>query len=397
VTSAHDTMSILAALLTGLLYVVPIVSIALAIYYFMRKRRGLAWLCTGIAAVSLAPLAVFLVVYYDAATFPGKREAALAGLPREPIAPATRPKSLMIEGDIANAGRLIATGILDEILQLPDGRAWPRKLRFTARHAESCIDDNTNGAGFGETLSAAMLARSAYMVCPASTKLVEMPQEMPPVTLQRDDYASLAIREKPGMQGYNFTYRAWELRWAPSQGGKLIAYDEILYVERPVYYLDWQMGFYHGDGRPFGERKDWSSYEFIAKAFGIDPAKDIAFSATPEELTLAASNLVARMNAGKGGRGDALRLLIGQWGDTPALRAGLNGLDPKQAGSFVVESLAILANDAFDAKRRELYPKLHEFRDALTGLCPAIPDPSLCEKTVPEIEKRALEGAYAAS
>jgi hypothetical protein len=157
------------------------------------------------------------------------------------------------------------------------------------------------------------------------------------------------------------------------------------------------MGFYHGDGRTYGERKDWNSYEFIAKAFGIDPAKDIAFTATPEELTLAASNLVARMNAGKGGRGDALRLLLGQWGDTPALRAGLNGLDPKQAGNFVADSLAILADGTLDAKRRELYPKLHEFRDALTGLCPAIPDPSQCEKALPEIEKRALEGAYAAS
>jgi hypothetical protein len=242
-----------------------------------------------------------------------------------------------------------------------------------------------------------MLARSAYMVCPASTKLVEMPEHMPTVTLQRDDYASLAIGEKAAMQGYNFTYRAWELRWATSVGGKLIAYDEILYVERPVYYIDWQMGFYHGDGRPYGERKDLSSYEFIAKAFGIDPAKDIALSATPEELTLAASNLIARMNSGKGGRGEALRLLLGQWGDTSALRAGLNGLDPKQAGNFVVDSLAILANDNLDAKRRELYPKLHEYRDALMGLCPAIPDPSLCEKTLPEIEKRALEGAYAAS
>jgi len=390
-------MSILAALLTGLLYVLPVVSIALAIYYFMRRRRGFVWLWSGIAALSLAPLAVFLAVYYNASTFPGKRETEIASLPREPIPQGARPRSLMIEGDIANAGRLIATGILDEIVQLPDGRAWPRKLRFTARHAESCIEENTNGAGFGETLSAAMLARSAYMVCSVSAKLVEMPQETPPVILQRDDYASLAIREKPGMQGYNFTYRAWELRWAPSQGGKLIAYDEILYVERPVYYIDWQMGFYHGDGRPYGERKDWSSYEFIAKAFGIDPVKDVAFSATPEELTLAASNLVARMNAGKGGRGDALRLLLGQWGDTPALRAGLSALDPKMAGSFVADSLAILADGTLDAKRRELYPKLHEFRDALMGLCPAIPDPSLCEKTLPEIEKRALEGAYAAS
>ena len=388
--SVHDTMSILAALLTGLLYVVPVASIALAVYYFMRRRRGLAWLCSGIAALSLAPLAVFLAVYYDAATFPAKREAQLASLPREPIAPDKRPKSLTIEGDIANAGRLIGTGILDQILQFPDGRAWPRKILLTARRDESCIDENTNAAGFGEALSAAMLARSAYMVCPTSTKLVEMPQNMPTVTLQRDAYASLAIGEKAGMQGYNFTYRAWELRWAPPEGGKLIAYDEILYVERPVYYIDWQMGFYHGDGRPYGERKDWSSYEFIAKAFGMDPAKDIAFSATPEELTLAASNLVARMNSGKGGRGDALRLLLGQWGDVAALRAGLAALDPKKADDFVITSVAILADSNLDEKRRTLYPKLHEYRDVLAKLCPAITKWADCEKMLPAIEERSF-------
>ena len=78
----------------------------------------------------------------------------------------------------------------------------------------------------------------------------------PPVELLRDTYAPLAIPTKPGEESYNFTYRAWELRWSAAKGGKLIDYGEVLYVEEPSYYISWRMGFHHGHGRPAGERRE---------------------------------------------------------------------------------------------------------------------------------------------
>jgi hypothetical protein len=235
-----------------------------------------------------------------------------------------------------------------------------------------------------------MLARSAYMACAAQTRLVEAPADGPPVQLLRDTYAMLAIPNVPGKETYNFTYRAWELRWSPARGGKLIDYGEILYVEEPSYYVSWRMGFHQGYGRPAGERRDLDSFEFVSRALGLDPSKSVPFAATSDELTDSVAILVARLNAGKDGRGDALRLLLGQWGDVAALRGGLAGLDPKKAGDFVTTSLAMLADTGLDEKRRALYPKLHEYRDLLAKLCPQIPNSSACEKMLPAIEERSF-------
>ena len=177
-------------------------------------------------------------------------------MPREPV-----PQARVRERSPSSAKRrvptrLLAVGFLDAIIQYPDGLSWPRKFLFTPRRDAACIEENINPMSFTETLSTAMLARSAYMACAAQTRLVEAPADGPPVELLRDKYATLAIPKKPGQKDYNFTYRAWELRWSPARGGKLIDYDEILYVEEPSYYISWRMGFHHGHGRPAGERRD---------------------------------------------------------------------------------------------------------------------------------------------
>jgi hypothetical protein len=261
---------------------------------------------------------------------------------------------------------------------------------LTPRRAHACIEENLNPVSFAETLSMAMLARSAYMSCAAQTRLLEAPADGPPVELLRDKYATLAIPNRPDQESYNFTYRAWELRWSRARGGKLIDYGEILYVEEPSYYITSRMGFHHGHGRPVGERRDLDSFEFVSRALGLDPVKDVAFAATSDELAQTVGLLIARLNAGKDGRGDALRLLMGQWGDRPELRDGLAGLDPKKAGDFVLTSLAILADGNLDEKRRTLYPKLHVYSDLLSNLCLQIANPSSCEKLLPEVEKRSF-------
>jgi len=390
----NDIRDVSAAAITALLYVVPLLSIPLAIFLFAKGRRTWAWVCTGIAILSLVPFAIFLVVYYNAVTFPERRAAALAALPREAVPKDSHPRSLAIAGDAANAARLLAVGFVDAIIQYPDGLSWPRKLLLTPKHDAGCIEANVGPASFSETLSAAMLARGAFMNCTVETRLHETPTDAPPIELLRDAYATLAIPNRPGRRDANFTYRAWELRWSPERGGKLIDYDEVLYVEDPSYYISWRTGFHYGNGRPAGERRDLDSFDFVAHALGFDPVKDVPLAATSSELSLAVSTLVSRINAGKDGRGDALRLLLGQWGDNPVLREGLKALDPAKAGAFVTNSLAILAEGDLDEKRRGLYPRLHGYRDIFVKLCPEITDPAACEKIVPEIEKRAREGAF---
>jgi hypothetical protein len=387
---AHDIRDLLAAAVTVLLYVVPPVAIVSAAWFFLKGRRRAGWLSAGVAVVFLLPLAAFLVSYYSAVTFPARRAAEMAAIPRESVAQDRRPHALAIVGEAASATRLLAVGFLDAIIQYPDGISWPRKFLFTPRRDPACIEENLNPMSFTETLSTAMLARSAYMSCAASTRLLETPQDGPAIELLRDNYAGLAIPKKPGGETYNFTYRAWELRWSQALGGKLIDYGEVLYVEEPSYYISPQMGFYHGHGRPAGERRDLDSFEFVARALGLDPAKDVRFAATTDDLAQSAAILVSRINAGKDGRGDALRMLLGQWGDVPQLRAALAGLDPKKAGDFVMTSLAILADGNLDEKRRALYPKLHEYRDVLAKLCPAIPKSSECEKMLPAVEERSF-------
>lgn len=387
---AHDIRDLLAAVTTALLYVVPPVAILLAIWFFAKRRRKWAWISAAVAIVFLLPFVVFLVVYYSAVTFPDRRAAEISALPRDPVQADARPHALAIVGESSSATRLLAVGFIDAIIQHPDGLSWPRKLLFTPRRDLACIEENLNPMSFAETLSTAMLARSAFLSCAVQTRLVEVPADGPPVQLLRDKYAPLAIPNRPGVQSYNFTYRAWELRWSPSRGGKLIDYGEVLYVEEPSYDISWRTGFRHGRGRPAGERRDLDSFEFVARALGLDPSKDVPFAATTDELAESVAILVARINAGKDARGDALRMLLGQWGDVPALRGGLAAIDPKKAGGFVATSLAILADDNLDAKRRALYPKLHEYDDLLATLCRQIPDPSACEKTLPEIEKRSF-------
>jgi len=387
---AHDIRDLLAAVTTALLYVVPPVAILLAIWFFAKRRRKLAWASTAVAIVFLLPFVVFLVIYYSAVTFPERRAAEISALPRDPIHAAARPHALAIVGDMSSATRLLAVGFIDALIQHPDGLSWPRKLLFTPRRDVACIEENLSPMSFTETLSTAMLARSAYQACAMQTRLVEAPADGPPVQLLRDKYAPLAIPNKPGVQSYNFTYRAWQLRWSPARGGKLIDYGEVLYVEEPSYYISWRTGFRHGHGRPAGERRDLDSFEFVARALGLDPSKDVPFAATTEELAESVALLVARLNAGKDGKGDALRLLLGQWGDVAALRGGLAALDPKKAGDFVATSLAILVDGGLDAKRRALYPKLHEYSDLLVALCPQTANPAACEKTLPEIEKRSF-------
>ena len=386
----HDIRDLLAAAMTALLYAVPPVAIFLAIWFFAKGRRRAAWLSTSAAIVFLLPLMAFLFIYYSAVTFPERRAAEMAAIPREPVPQDARPHAMAIVGEAASSTRLLAVGFVDAIVQYPDGRSWPRKFLFTPRRDPACIEENLNPMSFTETLSTAMLARSAYMACAAQTRLVEAPVEGPSVDLLRDNYATLAIPKAPGEETYNFTYRAWELRWSPAKGGKLIDYGEILYVEEPSYYVSWRMGFHHGHGRPAGERRDLDSFEFVSRAFGLDPAKDVRFDATTDDLAQTVAILVARLNAGKDGRGDALRLLLGQWGDVAALRNGLSGLDPAKAGDFVTSSLAILADTGLDEKRRALYPKLHEYRDVLAKLCPAIAKRADCEKMLPAIEERSF-------
>lgn len=385
---AHDIRDLLAAVTTALLYVVPPVAILLAVLFFAKGRRGLAWFSTAVAILFLLPLAVFLFIYYSAVTFPERRAAEIAALPREPIVNSARPHALAIVGEMASSTRLLAVGFLDAVIQYPDGLSWPRKFLFTPRRDPGCIEENLNPMSFTETLSTAMLARSAYMACAAQTRLLETPTDGPPIALLRDKYATLAIPNKPDQGNYNFTYRAWELRWSPARGGKLIDYGEVLYVEEPSYYVSWRMGFHHGHGRPAGERRDLDSFEFVARALGLDPAKDVPFAATTDELAASVAALVARLNAGKDGRGDALRMLLGQWGDIAPLRAGLDALDIQKADEFVISSLAILADGNLDERRRSLYPKLHEYRDVLVKLCPAIARRADCEKLLPGIEER---------
>ncbi len=385
---AHDIRDLSAAAVTALLYVVPPIAVLLAVGLFVKRRRNAAWIATAVAVVFLLPLAVFLVIYYAAVSFPERRLAEMAALPRTPVPADARPHSLTIIGDAGNSTRLLATGFLDAIVQYPDGPSWPRKFLFTPRRDPSCIEENLNPVSFAETLSTAMLARSAYRTCAAHTRLVEAPRDGAPIELLRDDYATLAVPKRPGMETYNFTYRAWELRWSPTQGGKLIDYGEVLYVEEPSYYVSWRSGFHHGHGRPVGERRDLDSFEFVSRALSIDPVKDVPFAATTDELAESVAILVARLNAGKDGRGDALRMLLGQWGDDAALRNGLANLDPAKAGDFVVSSLAILADRNLDEKRRTLYPKLHEYRDVLAKLCPAIANSAACETMLPAIEER---------
>lgn len=394
---AHDIRDLLAAATTALLYIVPPISALLAIWFFAKRRQRLAWLSISVAIVFLLPLAVFLVIYYSTATFPERRAAEMAAIPREPIPANARPHALAIVGDAASSARLLAVGFIDAIVQYPDGLSWPRKFLLTPRRDPACIDENLNPMSFTETLSTAMLARSAYLACAARTRLVEAPADGPPIQLLRDNYAPLAIPKKPGGETYNFTYRAWELRWSPVRGGKLIDYGEILYVEEPSYYISWRMGFHHGHGRPAGERRDLNSFEFVARALGLDPIKDVPFAATTAELAQAVAILVARLNAGKDGRGDALRLLLGQWGDVVALHTGLAALNPAKAGGFVTSSLAILAEPGLDEKRLALYPKLHEYSDLLAKLCPKISDATACEKALPEIEKRRQQGIFGES
>lgn len=387
---AHDIRDQLAAVMTALLYVVPPVSMLLAAWFFAKSRRSLAWISTGVAIVFLLPLVAFLVIYYLAVTFPERRAEEIAALPRDPIAADARPHSLAVIGEVASSTRLLAVGFVDAIIQYPDGRSWPRKFLFTPRRDPACIEENINPISFAETLSAAMLARSAYQSCTAQTHLLETPADGPAIELLRDRYANLAILNVPGQETYNFTYRAWELRWSQARGGKLIDYGEILYVEEPSYYISWRMGFHHGHGRPAGERRDLDSFEFVSRALGLNPARDVAFAATTDELEKTVSVLVSRLNAGKDGRGDALRLLLGQWGNEAALRAGLAALDPGKAGDFVASSLAILADASLDEKRRALYPKLHQYSDLLVKLCPQIANPASCENALPEIEKRSF-------
>jgi hypothetical protein len=394
---AHDIRDLSAAVVTALLYVVPPVFILLAAWLFAKRRPTPAWLSAGVAIVFMLPLTVFLVVYYSALTFPERRAAEIAALARQPIPTAARPHSLVIVGELATSTRLLAVGFIDAIIQYPDGLSWPRKFLFTPRRDPGCIEENLDPMSFTETLSTAMLARSAYMSCAAQARLVEAPADGPPIQLLRDKYASLAIPKPPGEDTYGFTYRAWELRWSPAHGGKLIDYGEILYTEEPSYYISWRTGFRHGHGRPVGERRDLDSFEFVARALEIDPVKDVPFAATSDELAQAVALLVARLNAGKDGRGEALRLLLGQWGDAEALRAGLAALDPAKAGEFVAGSLAILAQADLDEKRRTLYPRLHEYSDLLIKLCPRISDPTTCETAVPEIEKRRQQGAFGES
>ncbi|MBL8907697.1 MAG: hypothetical protein JNM20_13565 [Rhizobiales bacterium] len=387
---AHDIRDLSAAVTTALLYVVPPIAILLAILFFARRRRKWAWASVAVAIVFLLPFAVFLVVYYLAVTFPERRAAEISALARDPVPAAARPRALAVVGEMSSATRLLAVGFVDAIIQHPDGLSWPRKLLFTPRRDVACIEENLNPMSFTETLGTAMLARSAYLSCAAQTRLVEAPADGPPIQLLRDKYAPLAIPNRPGVQSYNFTYRAWQLRWSPARGGGLIDYGEILYVEEPSYYISWRMGFHHGRGRPAGERRDLDSFEFVARALGLDPSKDVPFAATTDELTESVAILVARLNAGKDARGDALRMLLGQWGDVAALRQGLASLDPGKAGGFVASSLAILADSNLDARRRALYPRLHEYSDLLVTLCPQTADPSACEKILPEIEKRSF-------
>lgn len=387
---AHDIRDLLAAVTTALLYVVPPISILAAALFFAKRRRRLAWLSAGVAALSLLPLAAFFVIYYLAVTFPDRRAAEISAIGREPVPADARPHSLSVVGDAGSSTRLLAVGFIDAIVQYPDGLSWPRKFLLTPRRAQACIEENLNPVSFAETLSMAMLARSAYMSCAAQTRLLEAPADGPPVELLRDKYATLAIPNRPDQESYNFTYRAWELRWSRARGGKLIDYGEILYVEEPSYYITSRMGFHHGNGHPVGERRDLDSFEFVSRALGLDPVKDVAFAATSDELAQTVGLLIARLNAGKDGRGDALRLLMGQWGDRPELRDGLAGLDPKRAGDFVSTSLAILADGNLDEKRRTLYPKLHVYSDLLAKLCPQIATPSSCEKSLTEVEKRSF-------
>ena len=74
----HDIRDLSAAALTALLYVAPLLFLPLCLYFFAKRRRRLAWICAAIAIVSLAPLAAFLIVYYDAVTFPVRRQAEIS-------------------------------------------------------------------------------------------------------------------------------------------------------------------------------------------------------------------------------------------------------------------------------------------------------------------------------
>ena len=394
---AHDIRDLLAAAMTALLYVVPPISILLAIWFFAKKRRRLAWLSACVAIVFLAPLAVFLVIYYSAVSFPERRAAEMTAIPREPVPRDARPHALAIIGEAASTTRLLAVGFLDAITQYPDGKSWPRKFLFTPRRDPSCIEENLNPMSFTETLSTAMLARSAYLTCAAQTRLVEAPVEGPPIELLRDEYATLAIPNTPGEETYNFTYRAWELRWSPARAGKLIDYGEILYVEEPSYYVSWRMGFHHGHGRPAGERRDLDLIRVRCASAWARSRERRAFRRDERGTGADCRNFGCTSQCRQGWARRRAALAARQWGDVEPLRADLAALDPKRAGDFVTSSLALLANTSLDDKRRTLYPKLHEYRDLLARLCPAIANSAACEKALPEIERRRQQGDFGES
>lgn len=380
-----------------LFYVVPLLFYLApgGLIYFgvSRLRRGKHALGVVALGLAAAPFIYYGVLYAEAASRPAKRAAEVASWPRKAVDPAALPGSLSIVPERSGSSdrhvALIAAGFFDQVEELGRFYGAERSGGCLKALVETSLIESPRGAA---------MARKAFRICP-----VEQPAPDPPVAPEvrvlRNSKSTLRMADrKDWLNDSTMTYRAWEMRWSDRLGGELIAYHEIGHFSKPVFPPVFRFQpFQFKRFTILGDRKHWYLFEFVAESLGLSLPEDVAFDASPAELSATMAGLVSHLNAGTIDYREgsyAVLLLLGQWGDNPALRAEFARLSPERARFLLSKAFQYLLNTNYEADRKILYPKLHEYRDDLVMLCAKRRKSGKCDDKQAALKERFLRGDF---
>ena len=377
-----------AFLLFGVLNIVfyAVVLSCLAWGFLIRRRKR--WLASCLIFIAMLPFLHYAVGVVRTQLEPNRRFQQLSGMKQQRTVPAILPRSLEMmnlfqDKEIA---ALIAVGAVDEV-QSFNPRA-NKTYVYELQKGPECVDFETYGGTQAE-LRRVVLARHAFQRCVKRTER-EGPANAP-VQLFTGYGAPSRYAGPACLGGGN---NPIELRWAPRQGGALLAFWEspsyIGYAFPPLIGGEniWQC-----KTLPYGSPHNHvpDKFKFVSAVLGFKEVDDFPRSPDPSIVPNVLRQLLTKLNAQHAH--DGILALLGQWPSTPAIDKTLDDQQLFKHGGHIIRTATALLTDPREAERKNrLYPHLSTHVPTLLKICSHYPDPHNLYNTKESCSNLALSG-----